>query len=194
MEITETRKNFTAASEARRSPRRRPVIANAGSDTTSRATTRVIRSRAAAMVRAPVAELSSRKFHSPSGVRPSATATVPSSATMAVPNSATAQNTRVNRSTTKEHGAAPPSGRTTQNVLRVVSHSEAAKMAATVTVTTVRVAGTSAARRLRGGPANVSTSSTSRAPRASTVGGASAAQSMACVLTTAFRRTPVRPR
>ena len=49
-----------------RSPRRSPAIANAGSDTTSSATTSVTRSREAAIVSAPVAEQSSRKFHSPS--------------------------------------------------------------------------------------------------------------------------------
>src|SRR3954449_12488468 len=119
VDITETRKNFTAASAARGSPRRSPVIAKAGSDTTSSATTSVTRSREAAIVKAPVAEHRSRKFHSPSGVRPSSTATVPINATTAVPNRTTAQKTSVNRSTTNEQGAGPPSappGRSMQKV------------------------------------------------------------------------------
>src|SRR3954465_4804610 len=182
VEITDTRKNFTAASAARRSPRRSPVIANAGSETTSNATTSVIRSRAAAMVSAPVADDSSRKFHSPAGVRPSLTAAVPMSATTAVPNSTTAQNTSVNRSTTNEQGAGPASGRTTQNVDRVCCHPAAVGTAATATASTVSVAGSSAIARVRGGPANVSTRSTTTAATASTTGGATAAQSTSCVI------------
>ncbi len=193
VETTETRKNFTAASAARASPRRSPVIANAGRDTSSRATTSVMRSRDAAMVSAPVAEQSSRKFHSPSGVRPSATATVPISATTAVPNRVIPQNTRVRSLTSNEHGAGPASGRTMQNVERVAPHSGSARPAATTTASTVRVAGTSAARRLRGGPANASTSSTRTAATASTSGAAIAGQSMSWVIR-ASRRTPARRR
>src|SRR4051794_19234368 len=189
VEITETRKNLTAASAARRSPRRRPVIANAGRETTSRATTRVTRSRAAAIVSAPVAEQSSRKFHSPAGVRPSLTAAVPISATTAVPNSTTAQNTSVNRSATNEHCTGPASGRTTQNVDRVWCQPAAVGTAATATASTVSVAGTSAIARLRGGPANVSTRSTTTAATASTSGGATAAQSTSWVI----RAAPGRP-
>src|SRR3954452_535360 len=149
VEITETRKNFTDASAARRSPRRRPAIANAGSDTTSSATTRVTRSRDAAIVSAPVAEQSSRKFHSPAGDLPSPTSTVPISATTAVPERTTAQNTGVTRSTTNEHATGPDSGRTTQNVARVLPHAPALSTAATATPSTVTVAGTRAALRLR---------------------------------------------
>ncbi len=189
MEITETRKNFTAASAARASPLRRPVIANAGSETTSSATTSVTRSREPARVSAPVAEQSSRKFHSPSGVRPSATATVPISATTAVPNRVIAQKTSVKWSTTNEHGAGPSSGRTTQKVERGRSHRPTASPAATSTASTVSVAGTSAARRLRGGPANASTTSTTRAPTASAAGAATAAQSMSWTVIPGPRRT-----
>ena len=195
VEITETRKNFTAASAALRSPRRSPVIAKAGSETTSRATTSVTRSRDAAMVSAPVAEQSSRKFHSPSGVRPSATATVPMSATTAVPNSTTPQNTRVSPSTAKEQACAVSlRGRPTQNVACCSPQSRAANTPATTTDSTVSVAGTRAARRLRGGPAKASTSSTTIAATASTRGGATAAQSMSWVaFTTDPRGRTARP-
>src|SRR3954449_173782 len=154
VDITETRKNFTAASAARGSRRRSPVIAKAGSDTTSSATTNVTRSREAAMVQAPVAEHRSRKFHSASGVRPSWTATVPISATTAVPNRTTAQKTSVNRSTTNEQGAGPPStprGPSMQKVDAGWRHDATVGTAATATATTVIVAGPQAAVRLRGG-------------------------------------------
>src|SRR3954452_3796797 len=181
VEITDTRKNFTAASAARGSPRRSPVIAKAGSDTTSSATTNVTRSREAAMVKAPVAEQRSRKFHSASGVRPSWTATVPISATTAVPNSTTAQKTSVNRSTTNEQGAGPPSapgGPPMQKVEAGRLHDATVGTAATATAPTVSVAGTRAAVRVRGVPANEPNSSTRTAATASVVGAAIASQSM----------------
>src|SRR3954452_18589517 len=180
VEITETRKNFSAASAERGSPSRRPVIANAGSDTTSSDTTNVIRSREAAIDSAPVAEQRSRKFHSPCGVRPSATEAVLSSATTAVPKSTIDQKTSVKRSTTKEQCTGCSRRSTTQKVARCSPHRRTAATAATTTVVTVRAAGPSAAARGRGGPAIASTRSTTSAPTASTTGAATADQSTDC--------------
>ncbi|CAM5702577.1 hypothetical protein SCALM49S_03892 [Streptomyces californicus] len=64
---TEERKNLSAASEERRSPRLMPTRANAGREATSRATTRVARSRAAGRTAAPEAEARSRNQYSPAG-------------------------------------------------------------------------------------------------------------------------------
>ena len=171
VETTETRKNFTAASAARRSPRRSPAIANAGSETTSRATTSVTRSREAAITSAPVAEQSSRKFHSPSGVRPSAT-----------DDGADQRDHRgAEQRDAPEHQREPVDHeRARHRPLERADHAERARGSGPTagprghrrrtTASTVRVAGTSAARRLRGGPAKASMSSTTIAPIARTSG------------------------
>jgi hypothetical protein len=178
VEVTETRKNFSAASAAAGSPRRSPVIAKAGSETSSSATTRVTRSREAARVSAPAAEQSSRNPHSPCGVRPPPTEAVFISATTAVQTSTTPHTTSVKRSTSYEHGGGPATTSPTQKVRRGSFHSRVAGTAAATTATTVSVEGTSAAPRDRGGPAKAACSSTSTAATASTSGAAIASQSI----------------
>ncbi len=100
VDTTDTRNSFSAASLARPSYRRMATSANAGSETTSRLTTRVSTSRLAASVRAPATEASSRNQYSPGGMPPRRTVSRDSSTTTAAPASTSAWKVRVRSSTT----------------------------------------------------------------------------------------------
>ncbi len=100
VDTTETRNSLSAASLDLLSNRRSATRANAGSDTTSSATTIVRMSRLAASVTAPETEARSRKEYSPAGIRLSRTVSSDSSITTTAPASTSAWNTSVRSSTT----------------------------------------------------------------------------------------------
>jgi hypothetical protein len=100
VEATDTRKNFSAASDDRPLHRFNPTSANAGSETVSSAMVSVIRSREAAKTSTPVTDDSSRKWYSPVGIRSRFVEAADISTTMNAPPSAMNWKMSANRSAT----------------------------------------------------------------------------------------------
>ncbi len=97
--VTEDRKNLSAASAPRPS-RRSATRAKAGSEATSRAITRVARSREAGSSAAPVALESSRNQYSPPGSSSRSTVWADSRAAISAPPSASSWKTSAKWSAT----------------------------------------------------------------------------------------------
>jgi len=88
------------------------VSAKIGSETSSSATTSMIRSREAGSVTAPTRVQISRKYHSPTGISPPASSAIDSRTITTAATRTSPAKINVNRSTTNEHsspGPVPPS-------------------------------------------------------------------------------------
>src|SRR5690606_24681310 len=186
--------------------------ANAGNDTSSSATTRVTRSRAPAIVIAPAAEASSRKWYSPvgrcpadappstdtsasvddvSGLAGSAAvqvAVADSSTTSAAPPAATSWKTSVVVSTTYEHASPAPLLSGAQNTDRVVPSS--GRRSSSATTRPPSDSHVTKPRRMAVAGATTLATNAATAVSATTRGGPTASQSTGCTRLVTSRSPP----